>query len=121
MDIEIGRAPDYVMRRGQEILYHRMKLVIHRQGQKIFDELFTSRSLAMVLRQGRSVFERQSFFNRVSGISLKIETPTQWSKVVYEILDQKVEFVLYLPFELTKAQSNEIIGVQLGYFERLKK
>ncbi len=118
MDIEIGRAPDYVMRRGQEILNHRMKLVIHSQSQKIFDEIFTSRSLAMVLREGRSTFDRQSAFQNHTGFAVKIESVKHWGKVVYETLDQQVEFIIYLPFELSNVQATNMIGIHTAFFRK---
>ncbi len=118
MDIEIGRAPDYVMRRGQEILNHRMKLVIHRLGQKIFDEIYTSRSLAMVLREGKNTLERQSVFYKDTEISFKIDAGNQSSRVIFNIIGRKAEALLYLPSQLTDRQAFDIAQVHTDYFKK---
>jgi hypothetical protein len=120
MNIEIGRAPDYVMRRGQEALNHRMKLVIQSRGQKVFDEVFTSRSLAMVLRQGQSVLERQNFFQENSRNLLKIDSSPQRGQLILKTFDREAKLILYLPADLTIEQADQLNHIFAKFFHKIK-
>jgi hypothetical protein len=120
MNIEIGRAPDYVMRRGQETLNHRMKLVILSRGQKVFDEVFTNRSLAMVLRQAHSVLERQTFFQEKSGKLLEIDSTQQRGQLIFKTFDQAAKLTLYLPTDLTNKQVDQLNHIFAKFFNNIK-
>jgi hypothetical protein len=116
MFIQIGKAPDFVMRRGDEILNHRMKIVIIRGDQDIYKEVFTNRSLAMTLHNAESVLERQNFIPRNSKALLEIESATYWSKVSIKANDLVVEFLLYLPDDLTGRQALDIVIRHTTFF-----
>jgi hypothetical protein len=94
-----------------------MKLVIYRLGQKVFDERYTSRSLAMVLRQWRGVFEGQGVVYRHSDVSLEINMSKRSNRIFLKMPMQEVELILFLPLELGEQQAYQLFGIYRLFFK----
>jgi hypothetical protein len=115
--IEIGRDPDFVMKRGLEILNHKLKLVIHSRGHKIFDETFTHRSLATVLRSGSYVFECHNLTFSTLIIAPEINIDQEWIKVTFQKSKLRIEYSFCVPLELSKRQAELITGQYVDLFK----
>ncbi len=114
MSIEIGRGPDFVLTRGQEILSYRFQMVMQFPNQKSETRILTHRSLAMICKEVKSIYGNAAGLKSEREMEIDVSNGQITVEAKNSGIKARIEFIA--PREVLLNQPGEIAGNFIALF-----
>lgn len=117
MEIQIGKAPDFIMTRGREVVFHRSSISIYDGTHRIVNQSISNRSLDLLFREIMSICKAKNLESALQFASTEtVDNPRRY-QVLLQSNAIKLTIWLHLEEQLNLNEASKITGAFKDYFD----